>query len=96
MRNGLRFAASPDFVGGIALKWMLVDEVGTAGGERTVVELLAVAVDIESLALGIVAQDAPRHKDLAVGLTYGYDTTVEFLHVEACIIIVGLRCYAET
>ena len=59
MRNGLRISTFPYFVGGIALKGMFVDEVGTAFGERGIVKLLAVTIDVESLAFLVISQDTP-------------------------------------
>ena len=82
--------ASLNLVGSILVQGILVNEERAAIGERRLIELHAVAINIERLTFPVVTQDAPRHEDLAVGLTNSHHAAVQMLPTELGIIIFGL------
>ena len=66
---------------------LFVDEMRAAFCQRLGVEFDTVAIDIEGLALGVIPEDTPRHEYLAVGLSDGHDTTVQFLCTQIGIVV---------
>ena len=93
-RVGPVVPASTHLVEGICGQRVLVGEACAALGQRLLVQLLAVAIDVESLAHLVRGECAPADDHLP-SVADGHDTTVERLTVQLLEIIFGLGRSSE-
>ena len=87
-------ATAPHLVDGIAGRGLLVDEERAALGEGLLVQLLAIAVDVEGLTSGIAGERAPADHHL-LSAADGHHTAVQLLTVHLVKIVAGLGREAE-
>ena len=87
-------AATSHFIGGIALKWLVVDIEGAALGEGLVVQLHTVSVEVEGLPCAVGGEGAPADEHL-FPVADGNDSSVQPFVTQFGEVVGGLGCHGE-
>ena len=91
---GAVLSATPHFVGGIALKRLVVNIEGAALGEGQVVQLHTVPVEVEGLSCAVGGESAPTDEHL-FPVADGNDSSVQPFVIQLGEVVAGLGCHRE-